>query len=200
MTGISPNTNDCGAITIDCASFQQWDNTCSFAPVLPAFARLSNNNIVPMPVENRPLKIIDPEVIALKPDHLEIKTSPIHGRGVFTSIPIRKGQLIELAPILLLNEAESSSIKQSSLYPYYFLHGKKGECCLIGLGYGSLYNHACPANARYKIRLKMKVMEFIAFRDIGAEEEITINYNGDPLDASLVEFDPINEEPENDML
>lgn len=153
-----------------------------------------------MPAENKTSLINDPAVIARKPDHLEIKTSPIHGRGVFTSIPILKGKLIELAPVLLLNEAESSTIKQSSLYPYYFLYGKKGECCLIGLGYASLYNHLCPANARYRIRSKKGVMEFTAFRDIGAGEEITINYNGEPDDDSPVEFDPVNEEPQTGIL
>jgi SET domain-containing protein len=134
-----------------------------------------------------------PGILARKADHLFVKDSPLHGRGVFTSIPIRRGGIIELAPLIVLSKDDSSLIKESSLYSYYFLHGRRGEICVVGLGYASLYNHQYPANAKYRFRLSKNLMEFSAFRDIEAGEEITINYNGTPDDPSPVEFGRIND-------
>ena len=130
----------------------------------------------------------DEGLLARKEDHLFVKDSSIHGRGVFTSRPIPRGKIIELAPLIVLNEQDSSLIKESSLYSYYFLHGRRAEICVVGLGYASLYNHQYPANAKYKFRLSKNQMEFSAFRDIEAGEEITINYNGTPDDPSPVQF------------
>jgi uncharacterized protein len=132
-------------------------------------------------------------ILTHKADHLFVKDSPLHGRGVFTSRPIPRGKIIELAPLIVLNEHDSSLIKESSLYSYYFLHGRRGEICVVGLGYASLYNHQYPANAKYKFKLSKNLMEFTAFRDIEAGEEITINYNGTPDDPSPVEFGQIND-------
>ena len=130
----------------------------------------------------------DDGILLHKADHLFIKESSLHGRGVFTSTPIPRGKIIELAPLIVLNEQDSDLIKGSSLYTYYFLHGRRAEICVVGLGFASLYNHHYPANAKYTFRLSKNRMEFSAFRDIQAGEEITINYNGTPDDPSPVEF------------
>jgi len=127
-------------------------------------------------------------IIARKPDHLFVQDSPLDGRGVFTSVPIRRGAIIEMAPLIILNKNDSALIKDSSLYSYYFLHGKKADIVVLGLGYASLYNHQYPANTKYRFLLAKNLMEFSAFRDIEAGEEITINYNGRPDDPSPVEF------------
>lgn len=135
----------------------------------------------------------DPGFIARKADHLFVNDSPLHGRGIFTTRPIPRGKIIEMAPLIVLSKNDSALIKESSLYTYYFLHGKKGEICVLGLGYASLYNHQYPANAKYRFLLAKNLMEFSAFRDIQAGEEITINYNGSPDDSSPVEFGPLND-------
>lgn len=132
-------------------------------------------------------------IIARKPDHLFVQDSPLHGRGVFTSIALKRGSIIELAPLIVLNKNDSALIKESSLYTYYFLHGKRGDVVVVGLGYASLYNHQYPANTRYRFQLSNNLMEFSAFRDIEAGEEITINYNGRPDDPSPVEFGRLND-------
>jgi hypothetical protein len=49
----------------------------------------------------------------------------------------------------------------------------------LALGYGSLYNSANPANLRYEADASQQVLRFIAHRDIRADEELTINYDGD---------------------
>lgn len=134
----------------------------------------------------------DSGILTRKADHLFIGESPLHGRGVFTSRAIPRGKVIEMAPLIVLNQQDSSLIKGSSLYSYYFLHGRRGEICVMGMGYASLYNHQYPANVKYRFLLSKNLMEFRAFRDIQAGEEITINYNGKPDDPSPVEFGSLN--------
>jgi len=146
-----------------------------------------------MVFEKGPSLLKEDGIIARKPDHLFVQDSPLHGRGVFTSMPIRRGRIIEMAPLIVLNKNDSALIKESSLYSYYFLHGRKGEICVLGLGYASLYNHQYPANTKYRFLLSKNLMQFSAFRDIQAGEEITINYNGNPDDPSPVEFGRIND-------
>lgn len=47
----------------------------------------------------------------------------------------------------------------------------------VALGYGSLYNHANPANLRYSADLDGEALRFVAARAIRSGEELTINYN-----------------------
>jgi hypothetical protein len=49
----------------------------------------------------------------------------------------------------------------------------------LALGYGSLYNSANPSNLRYEADSSQQTLRFIANRDISADEELTINYDGD---------------------
>ena len=58
----------------------------------------------------------------------------------------------------------------------------------LGLGYASIYNHSYQPNARY-VREQPDVLEFHAIADIKADEEITINYHGEPGDKRPVDFD-----------
>ena len=47
----------------------------------------------------------------------------------------------------------------------------------IVLGYGSLYNHANPASLRCEADAANNLVRLVATRDIGVDEELTINYN-----------------------
>lgn len=146
-----------------------------------------------MDFENGPPREKDLGILVRKADHLFVDDSPLHGRGVFTTRAIPRGKIIEMAPLIVLNKNDSALIKDSALYSYYFLHGRKGDVCVIGLGYASLYNHQYPANAKYRFLLSKNLLEFTAFRDIQAGEEITINYNGKPDDPSPVIFYNLND-------
>jgi SET domain-containing protein len=58
------------------------------------------------------------------------------------------------------------------------------------LGYGSLYNHSYHPNARYDDRGE-QTMVFTAIQDIAPGDEITVNYNAEPLDQSPLGFNII---------
>jgi uncharacterized protein len=126
--------------------------------------------------------------IIAQPAHLYVADSLIHGRGVFSHKPLLPGELVEKAPLVLINNRENELLKQTILYHYYFLVQDKENPVAIGLGYSSLYNHACPSNASYHIDLHRKLIKIKAARLIVAGEEITINYNGEPGDVAPVFF------------
>ena len=56
------------------------------------------------------------------------------------------------------------------------------------LGYCVLTNHSFAANTIYKRNYEEKKMEYYAEKDIQKDEEILINYNGDPDDKTPLEY------------
>jgi SET domain-containing protein len=123
-----------------------------------------------------------------KPPFLYAGTSTIHGLGVFTGKSLKPGEIIEKAPIILINEADSHLLGSSLLYDYYFMVGSVNTPVAIGLGFSSLYNHSAPSNASYRIDIVREQIIISACRFIPAGEEITINYNGHPEEISPVSF------------
>lgn len=128
------------------------------------------------------MRLTPSEKIYLAPSKIENA-----GRGVFAERPIKKDELIERCPVVLVRENELEQLRQTELLNYYFMWGEdevrhKAAICL---GFGSLYNHSYSPNATYKKRLDEDVIDFIALSDISLNEEITVNYNhGDPNDKS----------------
>jgi len=123
-----------------------------------------------------------------QPQYIEIKESLLHGRGVFTKSKIRKGSLIEQAPIIFLTDDEKETLKFTKLYHYYFLLDNAEKQTAFGFGYASFYNHSPEANAFYTFSRKRNTLNVYAYRTIEAGSEITINYNGKPNDKSEVYF------------
>jgi SET domain-containing protein len=119
---------------------------------------------------------------------LEVRSSPIDGRGVFAKTNFKRGQLIEEAPVIAMDDTEKNLLRNCSLHSYYFLVNNSATSIVMGLGYSSLYNHAGNANAVYSINLSHFTICIKAFKKISAGEEITINYNGRPDDLSPVYF------------
>lgn len=121
---------------------------------------------------------------------VEIRNSPLHGLGVFARESFRSGDIIETAPVILLDSAERDRLKATRLFGYYFLVNNKATPVALGLGYSSLYNHAYSANATYSILLKDVLIVIKACKEIHAGEELTLNYNGTPGDVTPVYFPP----------
>ena len=119
---------------------------------------------------------------------LYIAQSALGGRGVFTGAPIKKGDMIEVCPVIVMKEGEMAVLDTTTLYDYYFLWGDDQKQCAIALGFGSLYNHSAPSNADYFMEFEELFIEIYAVRNIEAGEEITINYNGDPNDKAPTWF------------
>jgi len=101
---------------------------------------------------------------------------PDGGRGVFAESAICSGEIIERCPIIEIPEGDLASLGESVLVNYFYFFGKNKEVMLIALGFGSIYNHTYTPNARYKIKPKEQVIEFMAVKNIKKNEEITVNY------------------------
>ncbi|GFN31948.1 SET domain-containing protein [Paenibacillus xylaniclasticus] len=114
-------------------------------------------------------------------EKIEIKTSKLSqgefNRGVFATRHITKGELIHVAPVLTYPNEQHKLIEQTILADYVFNYGANHSAVL--LGYGSLFNHSYSPNATYELNFDNLSVDFYAYTDIQAGEEILINYNGD---------------------
>jgi SET domain-containing protein len=116
----------------------------------------------------------------------EIKKSPTHNRGVFAKTKIKKNSLIEICQVIPLSKNDLEHIDKTNLYNYYFRWHKYGA---IALGNGSLYNHSYSPNAFYYPDYKNNTIIFESIKDISKNEEIFVNYNGNPNNQKKVWFD-----------
>src|SRR5262245_37487262 len=81
-------------------------------------------------------------------DLIVVRRSGKKGRGVFARKLIRKGTIIERAPVILLPIGEVfSDAPRTMLANYVFVWGS--DSVAVVLGYGSLYNHSYQPNASY---------------------------------------------------
>lgn len=119
--------------------------------------------------------------------HIKVKYFKGKGRGIIAINNIKKGTIIERAPVIILPDSDWKHIKRTELDNWNFYWNKKGDFVIV-LGYGSLYNHSYTPNAYYLPDFKNKEMLYIALKDIKKNEEILINYNGDPTDMSPMWF------------
>ena len=126
--------------------------------------------------------------IIRQPDGLHLASSSIHGLGVFSNVHIKKGSLIEVAPLLIGSAEDYELLSKTALHDYYFILADKQAPIAIGLGFASWYNHACPANANYSIHKKKMIIKIKALVNIKAGEEITINYHGAFDNNTSIEF------------
>lgn len=106
----------------------------------------------------------------------------INGRGVIANIDIKKGETIEIVPLLLLPMNEFEHIKKTKLYYYFFEYTNSHFA--IALGNGGLYNHSYNPNARYLYNFKNKELTVKAIKNIKKGEEIFFNYNYYPNDKT----------------
>ena len=118
------------------------------------------------------------ETELLPPSGLAVHEAKGRGRGVFATRPFRQGDLIERAPVIVVPRAQVAPLRGTLLDDYWFAFDAQHVAC--GLGWASLYNHACPANATFTVDCDARVILFHAVRDIASGDEVTINYHGAP--------------------
>jgi hypothetical protein len=114
------------------------------------------------------------------------KSDTLQGiRCICAAQNIKKGELIESCPVILIPTNEFEFYNKTVLTNYdYDWDDENGA---FVLGYCVLTNHSFTANARYECNFKTKRMEYYAVKDIKKDEEIFINYNGDPNDETPLE-------------
>jgi len=128
-------------------------------------------------------------------DALYVARSAIDGLGVFAARPFEQGDLIECCPMIVCPAPEEALVEQTRLRGLYFTW--KDDGIGIALGYGSLYNHSWRPNAAYELDYRRRVARFRAVRPIGDNDEVTINYTGDPEGRGELWFDAPGPDPGN---
>jgi uncharacterized protein len=126
--------------------------------------------------------------IMLKP-FLYIKEIPGKGRGVFSREQIPAGTVVEIAPVIVMEQADRQHLDKTLLHDYIFEWGKQKEQCCMALGYIPIYNHSYKSNCEYFMDFDDHTILVKTVRLITTGEELTINYNGDWNDAKKVWFD-----------
>ncbi|MDZ7697198.1 MAG: SET domain-containing protein-lysine N-methyltransferase [Deltaproteobacteria bacterium] len=112
---------------------------------------------------------------------LEVKTSPIHGRGVFATQDIPAGAILEECHFIQLNETDFDNL-DPGLKHYVFLFPRgfkgKGRAYAIPLGICSIINHSHDhPNATWTTSESRWLFIFTSLRHIQAGEEILIDYD-----------------------
>ncbi len=115
-----------------------------------------------------------PPLIA--PNKIYLTNSKIAGRGVFAKVPIKEGETIEVAPVIVIPYEQAYKL-WNELYRYVFSWGyRDNRTVALAMGYGSFYNQSENPNATYQKSVLNRTFSFIALRDINKDEEITISY------------------------
>lgn len=134
----------------------------------------------------------------MKPNHLlEVKPTRKCGRGLFATRKIKKGEIVEISPVIELEAADS---KYTWLNCYVF-GWTNDRTHVLALGLGSLFNHSCRPNVTYNPVFSNQTLIFVASRDILKGHQCFINYGYDPkygleaternkYDALRKKFDP----------
>jgi SET domain-containing protein len=105
---------------------------------------------------------------------VEVKESPLHGKGVFASQDIPKGQVIVESHMVLIHVNENLPEELATLqFPWT---DEYDAICLSDVG--SFFNHDGQANAEViKRDFTNQVQTFSARSDIRKGDEIMIYYN-----------------------
>jgi uncharacterized protein len=113
-------------------------------------------------------------------DRIEVRSSSVHGLGVFAKELIKKNEIFESSPVIIFSQYTMTYLHESaegrSLLHDYVFSWFEGEVA-FAMGYGSVYNHSNDnANASHRMNSNTPGIEFVAKRDIQPNEEILIHY------------------------
>jgi uncharacterized protein len=114
---------------------------------------------------------------------IEIRRDPHKGRGVFACRAIEAGELIEAAPVIVLDAEEARRLDRTILYQYYFHWDGDPDGdgrSAVAFGTVSLCNHSSSPRARVERNCAEQTLDLHAVQPIAPGEEVTIDY-GCPL-------------------
>ncbi|HMO63533.1 MAG TPA: SET domain-containing protein [Ferruginibacter sp.] len=122
---------------------------------------------------------------------LFIAATQTMGRGVFTQQKIAPETIVEIAPVIVMNDNDRQHLDKTKLHDYIFEWGKNREQCCMALGYIPIYNHSYRSNCEYFMDFETETIMVKTVREILPGEELTINYNGDWDDDKKLWFEAL---------
>ena len=119
---------------------------------------------------------------------LFIKNTLHKGRGVFTDAHIAANIIIEIATVIVMPKTDRVHLDKTLLHDYIFEWGEAKDQCCMALGNIPIYNHSYQSNCEYFMDYDEHTILLKTVTAINADEEITINYNGDWDDKKQIWF------------
>ncbi len=144
--------------------------------------------------------VSDFETLYVAGPNLRVGPSLRHGLGVFAATNFRAGDLVHLAPVILMDDMDVEMLEDTPLRGYAY--GWEGPDCTaaFAFGVGSLINHSSYPNCAYH-RIDagdvdeatgylhtFSALAYSAAVDIAVGEELTVDYSGG--DPAILWFEP----------
>ena len=104
------------------------------------------------------------------------------GRGVFAGRRFRKGEVIEVCPVVPVGRRFERKCIGEALERYLFWWRGGKHVAAVCLGYGAVYNHSPDPNAHFAIRVATQDIVFRAARTIKKGEQIFVDYEWEAED------------------
>ena len=117
---------------------------------------------------------------------IKVRRTDKFGRGVFATQAIRKNTIVERAPLIVLDEADTKMVRDSNVLVYYDFSFNEQFSAIAG-GYGSFYNHSTTPNVDWEVDQENEEIKYWATRSISKGEQLFINYGYDATEYFTVE-------------
>lgn len=127
------------------------------------------------------------DIIQHMAENVYIKRTTKKGLGVFAARNIKEGEIVESAPVLVFSPTDRKNLEKTPL-SHYIYPWRSTRGAALAFGYGSIYNHSYSPNADWKQNFKTQSMIYRAIKDIKKDEEITVNYNGEPDEQTPIDW------------
>lgn len=106
-----------------------------------------------------------------------VADSPLGGRGVFAAEAMALGEVVEVAPVIVLPAEERQLLESSSLRDHWYGWNDDGDMA-VAFGHASFYNHADDPTCEYDAHEVLDALVLRLRRAVAADEELTIDYTG----------------------
>lgn len=110
---------------------------------------------------------------------VEVKTSPLHGRGLFASADIPAGALIGVYPLLILSHEDTERVKATRVYHYVFYVDEREDGAMraaVAFGNISMCNHSPEANCDFFVDVDAETVTLTTRVALQEGDEILIDY------------------------
>lgn len=114
--------------------------------------------------------------------------SPLAGRGLFTTRPVARGEVLDVAPVLIVPARQRRHLDRTDLGGHYW--DWDGDAA-VAMGLISFTNHGRPANARWERDDDALTMTLVADQDLPAGVEVLADYLADADDEDQLWFEPV---------
>ncbi len=125
----------------------------------------------------------------MRKPYLYLAATTNNGRGVFTNKKIPANTVIEIAPVIVMEQKDREYLDKTLLHDYIFEWGPNSDKCCMALGWIPMYNHCYQSNCEYFMDFDAATIFIKTVGIIKATQELTINYNGDWNNEEKVWFE-----------